>query len=80
MKYFIIYIGKSKFPNEENEKFYTSFPEKNELKEIENNDYNIIYKIKDEERLILIESKNMEKNYIPVTLIVKDRYNKNIIC
>ena len=68
-----------KYQNEENEKFYTRFPEKKELKEIENNNYNIIYKMYDEERLILIESKNMEKNYIPVTLIVKDRYNKNII-
>ena len=73
-------IGKRKYSNEENEKFCSCFPKKNELKEIENNDYNIIYKINDEDRLLLIESKKVVKNYIPVTIIVKDRYsNKNII-
>ena len=76
-------IGKGKLSNQENEKFYF-FPdgflfEEIDYKEIESNEDNIFYKVYDDERLILIENKNEEKNHNPVTIIVKDRYNKKII-
>ena len=76
-------IGKGKLSNQDNEKFYF-FPdgflfEEIDFKEIESNEDNIFYKVRDDERLILIENKNAEKNHNPVTIIVKDRYNKKII-
>ena len=76
-------IGKGKFSNQENEKYYF-FPEEyifneNCLEETETNEDIIFYKVKNRERLILIENKNVEQNHNPVTIIVKDRYNKKII-
>ena len=76
-------IGKVKFSNQENEKFYF-LPEEfifneNYLEETETNEDNIFYKVRNEERLILIENNNAQKNNNPVTIIVKDRYNKKII-
>ena len=49
------------------------------LEETETNEDNIFYKIKNRERLILIENQNVEQNHNPVTIIVKYRYNKKII-
>ena len=76
-------IGKGKLKYQENEKFYF-FPEEfifneNYLEETETNEDNIFYKVRNEERLILIENNNAQKNNNPVTIIVKDRYNKKII-
>ena len=76
-------IDKGKLKYQKNEKFYF-FPEEfifneNNLEETETNEDNIFYKVINEERLILIENNNAQKNNNPVTIIVKDRYNKKII-